>query len=403
MRRKVVKYFALFAGALLVVCAALVLRAQWLLGRDYSSVAHPPMGADRSDSGVKRGEMLFESLCIECHGGADGRATGKHLAEIPAFLGTFYSANLAHPERGVHRRTDGEIARTLRTGVLPDGRFSVVMSGFGTLGDGDIAAILGYMRSRPPSLEPAGTAQPRSDVSLAGQLILTLVAGAKVDAEPRTIPVPRKAATVEYGRYMAQVLDCVGCHTEGFSSTKLTHKEAFAGGFEFTDPTGAAIWSKNITPDEETGIGRWSVDDLERAVTRGITPQGYLVRKPMPLFSRLDRTDVQAIYLFLRSVPKVHRPNHPGGHALQKASPSDTPEQLFVNVGCSACHGKTGPYRDKIRGALGKSDAEVAAWILDPQTKKPGSNMPSFQHTLDAAQAEGLARYVKALANASGS
>ena len=60
---------------------------------------------------MKRGEMLFQSLCIECHGGADGRATGKHLEEIPAFLGTFYSANLAHPEHGVHRRSPAQAER----------------------------------------------------------------------------------------------------------------------------------------------------------------------------------------------------------------------------------------------------------------------------------------------------
>jgi mono/diheme cytochrome c family protein len=398
MRRKVLKCLALLAGALVLLLLVLVVRAKWILGRDYAHVAHPAIGAAHSESAVKRGEMLFQSLCIECHGGADGRATGKHLAEVPAFLGTFYSANLAHPERGVNRRSDGELARTLRTGVLPDGSFSPVMSAFTTLGDADVAAILGYLRSKPPELSAAGPLQPRSKLSLTGELILTLVAGVKVEEKLRKIPVPAKAPTLEYGRYMANVLDCVGCHTEGFSTAKMEHPRAFAGGFEFTDPTGAAIWSKNITLDETTGIGRWSVDDFERAVTRGITPHGYLVRKPMPLFARLDRTDVEAIHRFLQSRPKVHRPNVPGGHALQKARSSDTPEQLFVNVGCAACHGRSAPFRDKIRGAAGKSDSEIAAWILDPQAVKPGSSMPSFQHALDRAQAERLAQYVKTLA-----
>lgn len=399
MRRKIFKCLAFLAGALVLAVVVLVVRAKWILGRDYAYVAHPAIAADRSGSGVKRGEMLFQSLCIECHGGSDGRATGKHLAEIPAFLGTFYSANLADPERGVQRRSDGELARTLRTGVLPDGSFSPVMSGFTVLGDADVAAILGYLRSRPPELEPAGARQPASKLSLVGELIITLVAGAKVEEKAAPIPVPKKAPTVEYGRYMVQVLDCVGCHTEGFSASKLEDAGAFAGGFELTDPTGTTIWSKNITPDDETGIGRWSVDDFERAVTRGITPHGYLVRKPMPLFARLDRTDVEAIYRFLRGVPKVHRPNQPGGHRLQRATPNDSPEQLFVNVGCAACHGQSGPYRDKIRGAAAKSEAEIAAWILDPQAFKPGSNMPSFQHALAPAQAQELAKYVKRLVN----
>jgi mono/diheme cytochrome c family protein len=402
MRRKILRGVALFAGALVLACVVLWVRAKWILDRDYSHVASPAIAADRSVTAVKRGEMLFQSLCIECHGGPSGRATGKHLAEVPAFLGTFYSANLAHPERGVHRRSDAALARTLRLGVLPDGRFSPVMSGFTSLADSDVAAILGYLRSKPPELEPFGVAQPASRVSLVGQLVLTVVAGAKVEPNPRAIPVPPKAPTVEYGRYMAQVMDCVGCHTEGFSSEKMGHPRAFAGGFELTDPTGTAIFSKNITADEATGIGRWSVDEFERAVTRGVNPHGYLVRKPMPLFARLDRIDIEAIYRFLRSMPKIHRPNLPGGHPLQRAHPSDSPEQLFVNVGCAACHGKSAPYRDKLRGAIGKSDAEVAAWILDPQSRKPGSSMPSFQHVLHRAQAEQLGRYVREIANANG-
>ena len=398
MRRRIRKSLVLTLGAVAFVSIGLVIRAQWILRRSYAHVPSPPVVADTSEPGVLRGQMLFQSLCIECHGGPDGRATGKRLDEVPAFLGTFYSANLAHSEQGMHKRSDGEIARVLRFGVLPDGRLSPIMNGFGKLGDADVAAILGYLRSAPPELVPSGELQPRSQVSLVGGLILTLSAGLDVDAPVSGVPVPEKAPSVEYGRYMVQVMDCVGCHTEGFSSTKLDHPQAFAGGFAFTDSTGAEIWSKNITMDEDTGIGRWSVDDFERAVTRGITRDGYLVRRPMPLFSRFDRTDVEAIYRFLQTMPRVERPNTAGGHPLQKARPGDSPETLFVSLGCSACHGETAPFRDRISGALAKSDAEIAAWILDPQAIKPGAAMPSFQHAINRKQAERLARYVKDVA-----
>lgn len=362
----------------------------------------PSIHADTSQAGVRRGEMLFQSLCMECHGGPNGRATGKRLDEVPAFLGTFYSANLAHPEHGVRKRNDGDIARVLRFGVLPDGRLSPAMSGFAKLGDADVAAILGYMRSDAEVFAPTGADQPRSQLSLTGSVILAYVAGIHVNHPATGVPVPTKAVTVEYGRYMAQAMDCVGCHTEGFSADKMAHERAFAGGFELTDPTGTKIFTKNITFDSETGIGRWSLQDFEHAVTRGVTPAGYMVRKPMPLFARLDSTDVAAIYTFLKSVPKIHQPNQPGGHPLQKARAEDSAEVLFVNVGCASCHGKTGPYREKIAGALTKSDAEVASWILDPQATKPGSAMPSFQHALDREQAERLARYVKTIARQGG-
>ncbi len=179
----------------------------------------------------------------------------------------------------------------------------------------------------------------------------------------------------------------------------MTDKNAFAGGFELTDPNGAPIFTKNLTPDDETGIGRWSADDLWRAVTQGRTPDGHLVRRPMPLFARLDRTDTEALYAFLRTVPKVHRANKPGGARVEKGGvdPKDGPEVLFTKLGCVACHGENAPHRDKLAGALPKSDGEVADWILDPQAKKPGVAMPAFKEVLDRDRAILLARYAKSL------
>ena len=401
-RRKILKFSALALGVLGLVVAGLVARAKWVMGRSYAEVPYPPIVADTSPGGLARGELLFQSLCMECHGGSDGKATGKHLAEVPAFLGKMYSANLAHPERGVHRRSDGEIGRTLRFGVLPDGKLSAAMNAFGKLGDADVAALIGYMRSGPPVLAPGGELQPPTQLSTLGEVIITYAAGINVDAPMSGVPVPPKAPSVEYGRYMVAALDCAECHTEGFSSDKLVHPQAFAGGFELADPTGAMIWSKNITMDQATGIGRWTRDDFERALTRGVTPEGYLVRKPMPLFSRLDRTDVEAIYRYLRTFPAVERANMPGGHPLEKARSSDAPQTLFVNLGCAACHGERAPYKDKLKGALEKPDSDVAAWILDPQAIKPGSTMPSFRGAIDRSQAEGLAKYVKEVAKRGG-
>lgn len=398
MLRKSLKVCAYILGFLAVALVGAYGFARYTVERDYAYVPLPALHADSSTAGVARGELLFQSLCIECHGGPDGRATGKHLDELPPFLGSFYSANLAHPEQGVARRTDEQIARVLRNGVLPDGRYSAVMSGFGKLGDADVAALLGYMRSGAPTFAPGGELQPRTQLTAAGALILTYIARVDVSAPASGVPVPQKAANVEYGAYMTTAMDCGSCHTAGFAADKLDQPGAFAGGMDLVDPTGTTIYSKNITFDPATGIGRWSLDDFQRAVTRGISKDGYSVRKPMPLFARLDRTDVEAIYLYLQTLPKVERKNQAGGHPLKKAEASDSAEQLFVNLGCVACHGESGPHRDKLAGALEKSEAEIARWILDPQAIKPGSPMPSFQGALDPAQAERLAAYVKELA-----
>jgi len=402
MRRKLLKILALLVGLLLLAALCLWGRAKWVFDRDYSGVPKLAITADHSPAAVARGELLFQSLCMECHGGADGRATGKHLAEAPEFFGKFYSANLAHPKQGLAQRSDAEIARTLRTGVLPSGQFSVAMSLFQGLGDEDIAALLGYVRSEPPALRPGGELQPPSQLTPAAQLLLAATGiEAPVEGALERIAVPKREPSVEYGRYMATIMDCVGCHTDSMETNadKLVNPEAFAGGSELTDPTGMAIYSKNITMDEATGIGRFSLEDFERVLTRGVRPDGYLVRKPMPLFSRFERVEVEALYRFLKSRPKVHKANKPGGHRLEKASPTDSPEQLFVKVGCVACHGSGAPYQDRLSGAAGKSDEAVAAWILDPQASKPGSIMPAFAQTLDREQATRLAAYVKTLAS----
>lgn len=403
LRRRGLKWLLWGLTGLVLACGVLVGRARWVILRSYADVPEPPIVAQHSEAAVARGELLFQSLCMECHSGADGRATGKHLAEAPAFLGEFYSANLAHPEFGVQQHTDGQLARVLRLGVLPDGRLSPAMNAFRNLGDADVAALLGYMRSGAPEFEPAGDVQPETELSLIGSVLLTYIAGINVNAPLQGVPVPAKAPNAEYGRYMATVLDCVTCHTAGFRSDKHNHPEALAGGFALTDPTGTQIYTKNITLDPATGIGRWTLEDFERALTQGVTPEGMLVRKPMPLFSRLDRTDVTAIHEFLKTMPQVVRPNKPSGHPLHKAQIDDPPEVLFVNVGCAVCHADGSPFRDKLNTAVHKSDADVAAWILNPRAVRPGSTMPSFQHALDQAQAEQLAKYVKQLAQAGGS
>lgn len=398
MLRKSLKAGAVVLGLLLLGLAGLGARAKWHIERSYAHVPMPEITADTSPAGIARGQLLVQSVCIACHRGPDGRATGQKLDDIPAFLGSFYSANLAHPEHGVRRLSDGQIARVLRHGVLPDGRLSVLMNGFKKLGDADVAAILGYIRSGAKEFEPAGVAQPRSEPTLLGEMIVTYVSKVSVEAPAAVVPVPNKADRVAYGRYMAAAMDCVACHTEGFSPSKLDDPNAFAGGFELKDSSGQPIFTKNITFDEATGIGRWSVDDFERAVRAGVTPDGYLVRGPMPQFAALERADIEAIYAFLKSVPKVHRPNKAGGQPRKRAQSSDAPEALFVNLGCAGCHGDTAPHRDRIRGALEKSDADVASWILDPQAQKPGSAMPSFGGVIDREQAERLAKFVKALA-----
>ena len=106
------------------------------------------------------------------------------------------------------------------------------------------------------------------------------------------------------GEYLARAADCVSCHS-------IPGGEAFAGGLKMGTPLGA-VYSTNITPDPETGIGSYGLADFERAVRRGVAKDGRHLypAMPYPSYSKLSEADVAALYrFFMKQVPPVHRAN----------------------------------------------------------------------------------------------
>jgi mono/diheme cytochrome c family protein len=113
----------------------------------------------------------------------------------------------------------------------------------------------------------------------------------------------RAAATqqslAERGEYLARAGDCVSCHTANDGAL-------FAGGVRVDTPFGYML-SSNITPDPDTGIGRWSSADFYRAVHEGVNKRGKDMFPTMPydFYTKLTRADVDAIYAYLRTVKPV--------------------------------------------------------------------------------------------------
>jgi mono/diheme cytochrome c family protein len=107
-----------------------------------------------------------------------------------------------------------------------------------------------------------------------------------------------------HGEYLARAGDCVACHS-------VPGGKAFAGGLKMGSPLGA-IYSTNITPDPETGIGTYSLEDFDRAVRRGIAKDGQRLypAMPYPSYAKLTDADVAALYdFFMKQVPPVHQEN----------------------------------------------------------------------------------------------
>jgi mono/diheme cytochrome c family protein len=108
-------------------------------------------------------------------------------------------------------------------------------------------------------------------------------------------------ALIARGRYLAIVGDCAACHTARGGA-------AFAGGYAVPTPFGA-IPAPNITPDDDTGLGRWSFADFWRALHAGKGRDGELLYPAFPYttYTRVSRADALAIFAYLKSLPPVRR------------------------------------------------------------------------------------------------
>jgi alcohol dehydrogenase (quinone), cytochrome c subunit len=107
-----------------------------------------------------------------------------------------------------------------------------------------------------------------------------------------------------HGEYLARAGDCVACHS-------VPGGKAFAGGLKMGSPLGA-IYSTNITPDPETGIGTYSLEDFDRAVRRGVAKDGHRLypAMPYPSYAKLSDADVASLYdFFTKQVLPVHQVN----------------------------------------------------------------------------------------------
>jgi mono/diheme cytochrome c family protein len=121
------------------------------------------------------------------------------------------------------------------------------------------------------------------------------------EANPTGTPVAlAQASLIERGAYLAKAADCMVCHT-------TQGGKEYAGGLGFKLPFGT-LYSTNITPDKETGIGGYSDQDFLNAVQRGIRHDGARLYPAMPYTSYTYITDVDALAIkaYLFSLPPVH-------------------------------------------------------------------------------------------------
>lgn len=238
---------------------------------DYSATPLPNIHALDDPAVVERGRYVFHgpAHCAHCHAGPEAEIT-RHQAEPPSGdlgggspidgtpIGWLYPANLTSDPTGLADRSDGEIARAIRTGVLHDGQLGIVMTtSVGDVSDEDLVALVSYIRTIPPVHREV----PREAFGFVGRTLARLFSprAAKPVAD-----VPPGDVSVDRGRYLAMhVAKCADCHTARNEVLGTYTSPLFAGGTPFADRTDRRFEfaPPNLTPDPTTGrIADWTED-----------------------------------------------------------------------------------------------------------------------------------------------
>jgi mono/diheme cytochrome c family protein len=151
-------------------------------------------------------------------------------------------------------------------------------------------------------------------MKLLAAMLLMLGAAPLADAQesPQQSAPPAQASSgtttppISKGEYVARAGDCIACHS-------VPGGKAFAGGLKMGSPVGA-IYSTNITPDPDTGIGNYTFEDFDRAVRHGIAKDGHRLypAMPYPSYAKITDDDLHLLYdFFMKEVPPVKQANTP--------------------------------------------------------------------------------------------
>jgi cytochrome c553 len=239
---------------------------------------------------VERGRHLVSAVttCTLCHGQDFGGAVYADAGP----LGFIAGPNLTSGPGGVGRlHGDADWERAIRHGVRPDGRSLIVMPSevYVHLSDRDLSAIIGYVRQLPP----VDRELPATHFRLLGRALLAagklpLLVAEKTPSLAHVSAVEPEP-TAAYGRYLAGIGGCYGCHGYGLSGGRVAGP---------SDLPPAA----NLTP---AGIGSWAEYDFVRAMREGIRPGGAALNDFMPwkIFGGMTDEELHALWLYLGTVP----------------------------------------------------------------------------------------------------
>jgi mono/diheme cytochrome c family protein len=244
--------------------------------------------------------------CTSCH--TDSKNKGAPFAgglALATPFGTFYGRNITpDPQTGIGKWTEEQFHRSLREGIDDGGRYLYPVfpyPSFTGMSDRDIADLYAFLMAQTPVQQ----SNKRHEVKFPfGYRPLLWFWRALFFTPGPLAPVAGQSDEWNRGRYLATAVShCEECHTPRNFLGALDHSHAYAGNPQGPDNQK----SPNITPDQETGIGKWSVDDIVEVLKSGITPDGDSVDPPMAEVvdgtGKLTDADRHAIAVYIKSLP----------------------------------------------------------------------------------------------------
>ena len=276
-------------GALVVIALIGVYVVTSVRMNKRYDVAARSVPVPAESAGIARGFHLALAIgkCLGCH----GEDFGGTLLGDSFIFGRLAASNLTTGKGGVGPLyDDAMLARAIRHALRHDGTPLLVMpsEAFQYLSDDDAGALVGYIRSLPPVDREIPSTRVGPLARVLSLLTPFPLIPARVVDHARVPPksMPEEPSPV-YGKYLADVGGCTGCHGPGLSGGNL----------------GPGKPASNLTP---AGIGTWSEADFVRALREGKRPVGADIDSlsmPWPEAGKMTDSEIHAVWLFLKSVP----------------------------------------------------------------------------------------------------
>ena len=233
-------------------------------------------------------------------------------------------------ETGLGSWSDEQIKLAIKTGINNEGKllFPVMpYHVYNTMADADLDAIVAYLRSIKAVSNPI----PKSTIATKGFPVPSYQTG---------IVAPDPSDKGARGDYLVNsVMGCTDCHTPVDPVTGAPQMDKYLAGRQPYEGPWGIVYGGNITPDNDTGIGTWTEEEIKRAITSGVSKDGRrLIFMPWFNYVTLKSEDAEAVAFYLKNVLPAVKNEIPApslNEGFEEMAPEEQNPSLIGNIATS--------------------------------------------------------------------